>query len=83
MTGEQHSISASVAPLIEAVRRHTILPLAVGFGISTHEQFASIASQAEAAAVGSALVRYIEEHAADPNLEAGLEAFTRRLKYGK
>ena len=83
VTGEQQSISASVGPLIAAVRRHTSLPLAVGFGISTHEQFASIASQAEAAVVGSAFVRFIEEHAADPELEAGLEAFTRRLKYGK
>jgi tryptophan synthase alpha chain len=83
VTGEQQSVSSSVAPLIEAVRRHTNLPLAVGFGISTHEQFAAIASQAGAAVVGSALVRYIEEHAADPDLEAGLEAFTRRLKYGK
>ena len=83
VTGEQSSVSASVAPLIEAVRRHTELPLAVGFGISTHEQFASIASQAGAAVVGSALVRFIEEHAADADLEAGLEAFTRRLKYGQ
>jgi tryptophan synthase alpha chain len=83
VTGERQSISASVAPLIEAVRRHTNLPLAVGFGISTHEQFSAIASQADAAAVGSAIVRYIEEHAADPNLTAGLETFTRRLKYGK
>jgi tryptophan synthase alpha chain len=83
VTGEQQSISASVAPLIAAVRRHTDLPLAVGFGISTHEQFAAIASQAGTAVVGSAIVRYIEEHAADPDLEAGLEAFTRRLKYGK
>ena len=82
VTGEQSSISASVAPLIEAVRRHTDLPLAVGFGISTHEQFASIASQAGAAAVGSAFVRFIEMHATDPDLEAKLEAFTRRLKYG-
>lgn len=83
VTGEQSSVSASVAPLIEAVRRHTELPLAVGFGISTHEQFASIASQAGAAVVGSALVRFIEEHAAYAGLEAGLEAFTRRLKYGQ
>ncbi len=83
VTGEQQSISASAGPLIEAVRRHTHLPLAVGFGISTHEQFASVASQAGSAVVGSALVRFIEEHAADPELEAGLEAFTRRLKYGK
>lgn len=83
VTGEQQSISTSARPLIEAVRHHTSLPLAVGFGISTHEQFAEIAAQAEAAVVGSAFVRYIEEHATDPNLEAGLEAFTRRLKYGQ
>jgi tryptophan synthase alpha chain len=34
VTGEQDSLSASVAPLVEAVRAATGLPLAVGFGIS-------------------------------------------------
>lgn len=83
VTGEQSTVSASVAPLIDAVRRHTALPLAVGFGISTHGQFAEVASQAGAAVVGSAIVRFIEQHAGEPDLEAQLEAFTRRLKYGK
>jgi tryptophan synthase alpha chain len=83
VTGEQSTISSSVAPLIDAVRRHTQTPLAVGFGISNHEQFETVASQAGAAVVGSAIVRYIEEHGSDPKLEEGLEAFTRRLKYGR
>jgi tryptophan synthase alpha chain len=82
VTGEQESVSASVAPLVANMRRHTQLPLAVGFGISTHEQFQTVAAQADAVVVGSAIVRFIEAHAADPNLEGELEAFTRRLKYG-
>jgi tryptophan synthase alpha chain len=82
VTGEQQSVSESVAPLIANMRRHTKLPLAVGFGISTHEQFQTVAASADAVVVGSAIVRFIEAHAADPNLEGELEAFTRRLKYG-
>ncbi len=40
VTGEQDSLSASVAPLVEAVRAATDLPLAVGFGISRPEHVA-------------------------------------------
>ena len=82
VTGEQVAVSSSVAPLVQAMRRHTTLPLAVGFGISTHEQFMTVASHADAVVVGSAIVRFIEMHAADANLEGLLEGFIRQLKEG-
>lgn len=46
---------------LERVREHTQLPLAVGFGIATAEDAASVAQIADAVVVGSALVRYIEQ----------------------
>lgn len=82
VTGERRDLSDSVGPLIEATRHHTSLPLAVGFGISTHEQFAAVAKQAEGVVVGSAFVRVVEEHGTSPSLEAEIEAFARRLKKG-
>ena len=42
VTGEQASVSNAVHPLVAAVRRHTALPLAVGFGIGNAQQAASI-----------------------------------------
>lgn len=78
VTGIQQSVSASVAPLITAMRAHTDLPLAVGFGVSQPEHVAELGQQAEGVVVGSALMSLIER---DPS-EAALEAFTRSLKNG-
>ncbi|MGA8581062.1 MAG: tryptophan synthase subunit alpha, partial [Bryobacteraceae bacterium] len=54
VTGEQDSLSGSVAPLARAMRAITGLPLAVGFGISKPEQVAELGSQVDAVVVGSA-----------------------------
>jgi tryptophan synthase alpha chain len=82
VTGEQASLSTAVAPLIARIRPLTNLPLAVGFGISTPEQVAEVSRLADAVVVGSAIVKFIETHAASHDLEAlaaQLEAFTSRL----
>ncbi len=58
-----HSASADV--IRSAVRRlsqHTDLPVAVGFGIQTPEQVGEVVNAADAAVVGSALVREIERN---------------------
>ncbi len=78
VTGEQQSVSASVAPLIAAMRKHTKLPLAVGFGVSRPEHVAELGRQAEGVVVGSALMSLIER---TPD-EYALERFTRELKSG-
>jgi tryptophan synthase alpha chain len=82
VTGEQDSLSASVAPLVQAVRAATNLPLAVGFGISKPAHVAELGRLVEAVVVGSAFVRLIERNADNPALETMLEAFTRELKSG-
>jgi tryptophan synthase alpha chain len=82
VTGVQDSLSASVAPLVEAVRAATGLPLAVGFGISKPAHMAELGRLVEAVVVGSAFVRLIERNAENPTLETQLEAFTRELKSG-
>jgi tryptophan synthase alpha chain len=48
--------------LVKRLRRFTKLPVAVGFGISTPEQFAAVGKYAEAAVVGSAIVQTIERN---------------------
>ena len=81
-TGERAALSDSVVPLVKRVRDVTSLPLAVGFGISRPEHLAELAPHAEAAVVGSAFMRLIEQHNDDPDLEARLERFTAELKAG-
>ncbi|MFQ5939843.1 MAG: tryptophan synthase subunit alpha [Alphaproteobacteria bacterium] len=64
ITGITGTRSAAIAAVTEAVgrlRRHTDLPIAVGFGIKTPEQAAAVASAADAAVVGSALVEKIRD----------------------
>ena len=82
VTGERDSLSIATAPLIAAMRAITDLPLAVGFGISTPEQVAALASQVDAVVVGSAFVRLIEKNRDNASLEIQLESFTRELKHG-
>jgi tryptophan synthase alpha chain len=79
VTGERQAISAAVRPLVERVRRFTSLPLAVGFGLSNPDQVREIQHIADAAVVGSAVVRAIEDRYAAGGAEA-IENFVRWLK---
>lgn len=82
VTGERDSISESAGPLVEAMRKVTDLPLAVGFGIARGDQAAEVAGLADGVVVGSAIVRVIEKYAASPSLESELESFTSELARG-
>jgi tryptophan synthase alpha chain len=82
VTGERNSLSGSLEPLVESVRKATSLPLAVGFGISTPEQVRQVGLLADAAVVGSAFVRTIERNAANASLPVQLESMARELKHG-
>jgi tryptophan synthase alpha chain len=80
VTGERDKLSDSLTPLVEAMRRNTNLPLAVGFGISKPEHAAEAGRVADAIVVGSAFVRVIEHFGASPRLEEELESLARQLK---
>jgi tryptophan synthase alpha chain len=60
VTGARQQLPESARNLVCRLRKYTKLPVAVGFGISTAEQFAAIGQFAEAAVVGSAIVEIIE-----------------------
>lgn len=62
ITGESGG-PPEVGPRVRELRAMTDLPLAVGFGISTPEQVRAVTSHADAAIVGSALVRRLSEAA--------------------
>ncbi len=61
ITGARQIDEAVVAAALTRLRRHTALPLAVGFGIRDPKQAAAIARVADAAVVGSALVDVISQ----------------------
>ena len=57
ITGARDELPPGLLTFVERVRRHTDLPLAVGFGIGTGPQAASVAEIVEGVIVGSALVK--------------------------
>ena len=62
VTGERQALSDDARPLVERLRALTDVPGALGFGISTPEQVKQASAAADAVVVGSALVRFLEEH---------------------
>jgi len=60
ITGADAASSASIEAAVARLRRHTELPVAVGFGIKTPEQAGEVARVADAAVVGSAIITAIE-----------------------
>ena len=77
VTGARQQMTGDAQALVKRIRRFSTLPVAVGFGISTPEQFAAVGKFAEAAVVGSAIVHVIEQN---PGREAASVAeFVRQL----
>jgi tryptophan synthase alpha chain len=79
VTGMQAKVSDTIGLMTTKIRQHSSLPVAVGFGISNPEQARTVAANAEAIVVGSAVVNQIAEHGRDPELVARVAAFTRAL----
>jgi tryptophan synthase alpha chain len=62
ITGARAEFPPEAKELVARIRRHTKLPVAVGFGISSGEQFAAVGKFADAVVVGSAVVEAIERN---------------------
>ena len=71
ITGTRQEVASDARSLVERLRAYTKLPIAVGFGVSTPEQFAEVGSFADAAVIGSAIVQRIEQN---PGREAAAVA---------
>jgi tryptophan synthase alpha chain len=87
ITGAGAPVARQVQAAAERIRRHTELPVAVGFGIRTPEQAREIAGVADAVVVGSALVDRIArsldaEGRARPGLVEEVLGQARKLAEG-
>jgi tryptophan synthase alpha chain len=60
ITGAAAPDAGKVASAVARIKRHTQLPVAVGFGVRTAEQAAAIAAGADGVVVGSALVNALK-----------------------
>lgn len=80
VTGVRDEVDDSAQVLARRVKAETRMPLALGFGISRPEHVRAIGACADAAVVGSALVKVIAEHGESPALLDEVERYVRWLR---
>lgn len=82
VTGSKQAAQADVGAAIAAIRPHTDLPIAVGFGVRTPDQAADLAAYADAVVVGSAIVSIVKSAQDQPDLLDKCVAFVQSLRQG-
>lgn len=80
VTGERRALPPDLEAQVRTVRLVTTKPVCVGFGVSTPEQAAAVGRIADGVAVGSAIVRTIEQHAGTAGLVKHVGDFIAALK---
>ncbi len=82
VTGARKSLSSDIPRFVRRVRRHTKLPIGVGFGISTPAQAREVARSADGAVVGSAIINIIADNGKSGKLLTKVGSFVSALKRG-
>jgi len=79
VTGERDEMTGDAEALVKRVRAVSDLPVAVGFGISTSRQVRQVWRFADAAVIGSAIVKQIEKFGDSADLVKHIGEFARSL----
>jgi tryptophan synthase alpha chain len=82
VTGMQKSLAHAVTAHVAAIRRHSKLPVAIGFGISTPAQAQAAARVGDAVVVGSAIVNQIAKHSRDRRAAEPVARFVAAMVRG-
>ena len=65
VTGTRTEITTDLDSIVKVIRENTDVPCAIGFGISTPQQAARMASISDGAIVGSAIIKLLKEYGKD------------------
>lgn len=79
VTGAKTDLSSEAENLVKRLRNFTDLPVAVGFGISNSDQIKETLEYADAAVVGSAIVKEIERSIDTGNIVENVGNFVKKL----
>ena len=79
VTGMKRQVAKGVKTMVDKIKRYTVLPVAVGFGISRPEHVKQVARYADAVVVGSAIVAQIEKNIDRKDLVDRVGRFTAYL----
>ena len=86
ITGAAAPETSKVTTAVARIKRHTALPVAVGFGVKTGEGARAIAEGADGVVVGSVLVDAVKDSLADgkatPRTVAAVAGLVRQLADG-
>ena len=82
VTGMRSEIKTDLKNIINTIKESSIIPAAVGFGITTPEQAKEISQIADGVIVGSAIVKIIEKYgeAAGPYLYDYVKSMKDEMK---
>src|SRR5439155_313649 len=80
ITGEQQELAGDLKQFLQSLRSYTTSPIAVGFGISRPEHVRAVWQEADAAVVGSSIVKEVEKHTGKSDLVESVAAFAGWLK---
>jgi tryptophan synthase alpha chain len=80
VTGSSGLKTKSIERQVGSLRSVTSLPVCVGFGISTEDDVATVASVADGVVIGSAFERLIEENLNNPDIAAIISEQVRKYK---
>jgi tryptophan synthase alpha chain len=79
VTGTRQEVSKTLAAELSRIKEVVTLPIMAGFGISTPDQAASVASLADGVVVGSAIVKLFQQYSGT-KLHTELKLFVSELK---
>ncbi len=82
VTGARATLPPDLSEMVRRIRAISPVPVGVGFGISSPEQAAEVASVADAVIVGSAFSQILETHGGQPDLIERIGVFASSLTQG-
>ena len=80
VTGTRSEITTDLASIMKVIRENTSIPCAIGFGISSPEQAAKMASLSDGAIVGSAIIKILAQYGSESPKYVG--EFVKKMKMG-
>ncbi len=79
VTGARSDLATDTNDQVSVIRKHTDVPIVVGFGISNPEQAMTVARHADGVVVGSAIVKIVAAEGDSPDLAEKVTAFVKPL----
>lgn len=80
VTGVRSELPEDLSSIVERIKKHFDLPVAVGFGLSTRKHVKELYQYAEGAVMGSIIIKTIENAGSSPDVQnTALEAFVKKV----